>query len=350
MKQYWKWLLGLLLMGLFVGCFKEVEYRSTVVIKAFVSESKDVKEPLHNILVYGYAVDTADYAPLNYADALAGVLTHKRNAEKRINPERTGEDCTVDGHGPSQMVDAAGISSLYLLVIDLENRIYGYTQLALVENLSYLYLTVNFEKNKTETKYKSGNWMFFNEFYVPDVTCTVRATTQIIEGGSLSTLKESQLFAYAVENPEEWYVASYAEAEVGRIRHIENNAVRDFDYSASSNTSGDAKISFPPRNYLLLLFNRSQRGYGVRPLTYKEMCGEDAEIPTFPEFPVRPLANSYQGNPQNKTLTICFVSWQSISPYEDENGWSIYVEPAPEPEPEPAPDETPEEEIPEPIA
>lgn len=325
MKRIREWLLALMGLLLFVGCGKDVEFCTSVVIKAYTSVKSNEKMPLNNILLYGYAADTALYAPQSYNDALEGILTNKRDPEKQLKAERVGTNCLIDGHGASQQVDASGISSLYVLVVDPTNRLYGYTQLALVENLPHLYLSVTFELNKTESRYKSGNWMIFNEFFSPDITCTVRSNTQIIEGGSLSTLKGSKLFVFAVDEPEMWHAASLEEAEVGRLRHRSDNSIRDFDYSASSNASGDAKLTLPPRTYLLLLFNRSQRGYGLRPLTYKELCGEDAEIPAFPEYPVRPLSEGYQGEPQNKNLSICFASWQSVSPYEDENGWTIYI-------------------------
>ncbi len=348
-----------LLLVLSVGCMKEEEFKTTVVVKALTTSERGEKSPLSDIVVYGFAVDTSLYAPANYADALAGRLTHKQRPDEQLEAKRRGELCHVEGHGSTMKLDASGIESLYLLVVDTNEKLYGYTQVALVENLPHLYVSVIFDPHKGGRSYKSGKWMMFDDFYLPEFTCTVKAILQMNEGGNTSSVKGSKLFVFKMSEEgeesgydveawaDEWYIASFEEAEVGRLRRTADNTPRDFSFSVSAKSSGEASIELQPADYLLLLFNRAQRSYGLRPLSRKEIYNSEVEIPELPDYPVKPIEPTSATRvtdeellPQDKHLTICFASWQSLSPYEEDNGWTIWYEVASEE----IPDETPDEE------
>lgn len=328
-----------LLLTLLTGCMKEEEFKTTVVVKALTTSERGEKSPQHDIVIYAYAADTSLYAPASYADALEGRLTHKQQPSKQLEAERTGESCLVEGHGITMKVDASGIESLYLLVVNRAEQLYGYTQVALVENLPHLYVSVVFDPYKQASSYQSGKWWFFNDFFAPTFNCAVKAILQMNEGGNTSTVKGSKLFVFdfSDQNPgnwrDEWYIASFEEAEVGRLRRIDDNTPRDFNHSVSAKSSGEAAIKLSASDYLLLLFNREQRSYGLYPLSREEIYNQKVEIPTLPEYPVKPIPSptssraAEEAMPQDQNLTICFASWQGTSPYEDEHGWTIWRAP-----------------------
>lgn len=134
--------------------------------------------------------------------------------------------------------------------------------------------------------------MVYNDFYVPDITRIVRTYQQMDEGGEPTTLKNSKIFAYAVDDPEQWLPTDYTSAETGRLTNSATGEVVDFDYSFTSDSQGVFSLAFPPRNYLLMLFNATLHSCALYPFT--ESDGE---------------------------LNVTLAPWHTDYPYTDEQGW-----------------------------
>ncbi len=313
-------LIGLLFLGA-VGCKKDVAYDSLLILKGWTQQTSGGDlVPMHEVAIYGYQTDTALYAPANYEDALLGRLTSKQDPSIQLDPATDGTAYDLTGFGLTEAMQVQGISHLYLLVVNPVDRLYAYTMLQMAENLPHLYISYIFKLWNVGRVKKDGAWMVFNDFYVPDITCIVRSYLQAEEGGEPSNLKNSKIFAYAVEDPEAWLPQDYTSAETGRLTNPATGEVVDFSYSFSADSQGVFSLSLPPRDYLLMLFNAANRSCAL--YTFRE---SDTE------------------------LAVTLAPWRTEYPYTDEAGWTHYYFPEEIEEPEnPEDSENPDETIPTP--
>ena len=246
-------LLGLIAL-LAVGCKKEVSFQTSLVLKSWSQESSgDELYPITEVVMYGFAADTTLYTVASYEDALAGVMTLKKSPYTTLSAQLAGSPCFVEGYGEAQMMPAPDYQSLIVLAVNKQERLYGYTQLALVENLPYLYISVQFQPWKEASSYKNGQWWMFNDFYTPRIGCTVRPKIQRTEGGETEFLTQSRLFAYRVENPEQWLPANWNDAEVGRLTNTSTGAIADPLYSFGADTQGNLAAKLPPEDLLVMV-------------------------------------------------------------------------------------------------
>ena len=63
-----------------------------------------------------------------------------------------------------------GSTPVVVVAVDTENRLYGYRQQDLGENLPQLFTSVIFRPWKQMKKYVDGTWRMFNDFYVEEPT------------------------------------------------------------------------------------------------------------------------------------------------------------------------------------
>ncbi len=294
-----------------VGCRKDVSFQTSIVLKTWSQESSgDELYPITDVVMYGFAADTTLYTATSYEDALAGVLTSKRDPSKQLAANLVSEPCLVEGYGQAQMMPAPDYQSLLLLVVNKQERLYGYTQLALVENMPYLYLSVQFQPWKEDSFYKNGTWWMCNDDYVPNISCIVRPKGQQAEGGEKSYLTSSRLFAYAVENPEEWAPADWENAEVGRLVNALTGEVTDPLYSFSADTQGNLMAKFPPDDYLLMVVNAAEHCYALRAFTEQEIRAES------------------ESEEEEKGFELLFPFWDLNVPLTNEQGWACYYTPS----------------------
>lgn len=313
-----KFILAALAAALLTGCFKEVSYKTTYVLKPLSQQSQgDLSLPLQGAQAFAYLVDTTQWTVASYDDALQGVLSRKENPSDRMTtPAAIATTYTEAGDGEWLQMPLSKESQMVVLV-DTEARIYAYTQQILAENLSHTYVSVLFKRWKEGNSYQDGKWSFYNEFYVPPVfvACVVNPLVQYEEGGELADVPQAKVYAYAADTTE-WYIASYDDASRGVITSKRDPSIqRDTpNFPAYKQTdTNDYKMEVSEPVLMLVAVDQSDRLYAY---TKKEV--------------------DLQGEPQ--TFPIAFRPWIEAW-ITDEDGWQVVNQSlAPQTEPQtPAP-------------
>ena len=150
------------------GCFKNVGYDTDIRLKSWMqAESSANLEGMSGVVAYAFEADTLTWTIASYEDALNGVLTRKESGERGVAPV-AGELILVDSVATEVLSMQVSSTPVILVAVDTENRLYGYRQQDLGENLSPLYTSVIFRPWKLMKKYVDGSWRMFNDFYVDE--------------------------------------------------------------------------------------------------------------------------------------------------------------------------------------
>lgn len=207
--------------GVVTGCFKDVSYKTTYVLKPLVQEnSGDAVQPLatDNVQAYAYDADTTFWTVASYEDAVAGIVSRRDNpSEKLTVPLVTAEP--YEQEGDMKWLGMLLSKPLAMVVaVDTEHRIYGYTQQEVPNNFPRLYVSLVFKPWKESNEYKDGNWIFRNDFYEPPtyLDCYISPSVQAEEGGETTEPAKLKAYAYAVDTTA-WRIASYVDAAAGVI-------------------------------------------------------------------------------------------------------------------------------------
>ena len=305
MKQVLKYLCGLLILGL-ASCGVDVGYKSTYLLKSWEQPASGAElVRLEELRLFGYQADTTDWRILSYEDALVGRFVAANGSGEELTPSLVGQPFEVEGYGMAQGLEAQGYSRLMVLAVDTKNRLYGYTQYAMPENLPKLYASLVFQPWKKSSAFKNGIWWMFNNFYRPDITARVRPTVESSEGAETVALKGVSLFVYEVEEPALWLPTDYDQATMGNLTNAESGEVISPLKSFSGDSAGVISISVPEGDYLMMAIDYTSRSYALRPFAATEASTE---------------------------IALCFSPWREESPYNFE-GWAIYREPQPEEDP-----------------
>lgn len=207
--------------ALVTGCFKDVSYDTTYVLKPLVQEnSGDAVRPLEagKAQAYAYGADTTYWTVASYEDALGGVISRRDNpSEKLTAPLATAEP--YEQEGDASWLRMQLTKELVMVVaVDTEHRIYGYTQQEVPVNFPKLYVSLPFKPWKEGNEYKDGNWIFRNDFYVPPtyLDCYISPSVQVEEGGETTEPAKLKAYAYAVDTTA-WKIGSYVDAVAGVI-------------------------------------------------------------------------------------------------------------------------------------
>lgn len=130
-----------LLLG---GCFKSVGYDTDVILKSWVqTESAAELKPAQGVVAYAFEADTVTWTVASYEDALNGVLTRKGTDEAGVSPVQ-GTAYRVDSVDMDLLLMRVGSTPVVVVAVDTENRLYGYRQQDLGENLPQLFTSVIF--------------------------------------------------------------------------------------------------------------------------------------------------------------------------------------------------------------
>lgn len=166
--------------ALFMGCFKDVSYKTTYVFKPLEQEkSGDPTQILADAKLYAFAADTSSWEVASYKDALAGVISQRGNRNEKIStPLAAGEPYEQEGvEGLLQM--SFDRSSVMVVAVDTKNELYGYTQQEVPENTPKIYVTLIFKRWKQGYSYKDGKWLMFNDSYTPPIYIDSQVTAQL---------------------------------------------------------------------------------------------------------------------------------------------------------------------------
>lgn len=148
------------------GCFKSVGYDTDVILKSWVqAESSGELVPATGVVAYAFEADTMTWTIASYEDALNGVLTRKGSDERGVAPV-DGAVIRVDSVEMDLLSMHVSSTPVIVVAVDTENKLYGYRQQDLGENLPQLYTSVIFRPWKQLKKYVDGSWRMINEFYV----------------------------------------------------------------------------------------------------------------------------------------------------------------------------------------
>lgn len=221
MRQSIKITLLLAITALLTGCFKDVSYKTTYVLKPLQqATSGDMLQITPDAKLYAFAADTAQWSVASYQDALDGVITSRTNPSKKISE-------TVAVGEPYQREETEGwlqmpleLRTQLILAVDTQNQLYAITQFETTENLPFTYVTLIFKPYKEGFTYKEGNWIFFNDNYEPPkkLDCTVVPKLQTEENGLQTDPPSANTMAYSfAADTTLWRIASYEDAAGGTI-------------------------------------------------------------------------------------------------------------------------------------
>lgn len=297
------------------GCFKDVSYKTSYVIKPLSQEtSRDETLPLEGARAYAYDVDTTFWEVATYEDALAGVVSRKENPSERLSsPYATAESYQWEGavgwlrmplDKPSQMV----------VVVDPTHRLYAFTQQEIVENLPVLYVSLAFKPWKEGYSFREGAWVVCNEFYEPPVylDCYIVPSLQLAEDGPVTQSADLTAYAFTADTTS-WRIASYADAVAGVITSKSNpqETRKTPDFKAFyETTTGRYGMEVSSPTLMVVVVDPVQKMYA-----YSQ---QDVELKGDPvEFP------------------LLFRPWKQQYISVEEGGWRV-VDPAFAPETEPA--------------
>ena len=140
------------------GCFKSIGYETFYVLRPWAQEGT-VKTPIprEDMLTYAFDADTTEWSVLSYEDAVAGIITSRRTGEK-------GEPYEIDGNENWLAMQLNGPRFL-ILAVDQSNRLYGFTEQAIGENLPQMHVSVTFYPKEKGKRFLKGKWIMCNDFY-----------------------------------------------------------------------------------------------------------------------------------------------------------------------------------------
>ena len=149
------------------GCLKGYEGDVVYVLKPYVSDGSADVDIDRYITAYAVYADTTHWTVASYDDALAMRVTEKESgrafdggvaaAEPFVEPEAGGRYAVEMILSPATVM---------LVVVDTDLKIYGYREQTLPEGLKSVFESVVFYTSRNARRYKAGQWMMCNDFYV----------------------------------------------------------------------------------------------------------------------------------------------------------------------------------------
>ena len=244
---------ALCLLAALGGCFKDVSYDTSYVLKPLLqSASGSDVEALEGTLAYAFAADTSEWEVTSYEDALAGIITSRRDPSLKDNaPMATAEPYEAEGTR-GWLTMRITRSSALVVAVNPELRLYGYRQQGFGENMPRLYSTVVFRPWK-QSYDESKSWFMRNDFYTPPLEAQyiIEPYVETTEGATPEQLTALKAYAYAVDTTD-WKVATYDDATLGIItsKYDEEETNRRYAYSRQDiDLSGgpySARLTFRP--------------------------------------------------------------------------------------------------------
>lgn len=302
MRKVARILLAGSVLFLLASCFKEVAFRTEYIVRPQREATSDdrIRPLVSGAVAFAFDADTAAWTVASYDDALAGIITSRSNpAEKRSEPVASSVP-----HGDSGEISLdLDREWQMVVVVDPVDRLYAFTRQQLPVNLPVLNVSLIFQPWRSGKSYKSGSWLFFNDFYVePDrVECSVEVLSEPAQGAQPGSVSSCKVYAYAVDTTE-WYIASYEHAAEGIITSRSSGVTRtspDFPgYSVSGTDVFGLEVSASP--VMLVAVDRSDRIYAYT----------EAEI-------------DLQG--PDPAFAVLFRPWQELW-IARENGWCFVDE------------------------
>jgi len=208
------------------ACFKEVAFRTVYVIKPLCQATSDVQNPsvVPDAVAYAFDADTAAWTVASYDDALAGIITSRSDPDEKIAAPYASSSPYGDEGWIRLSLDREW---QMIVVVDPADKLYACTRQQIGENLGQLTVSAVFQPWKPGKSYKSGNWLFFNDFYVEPLRldCFVDAKSQASDEAEPLPLESPKIYAYAADTAA-WRIASYDDALAGIISSKSSDRTR----------------------------------------------------------------------------------------------------------------------------
>ena len=149
------------------GCLKGYDGSVVYVLKPLVSDGSE-NEPMERyITAYAFYADTTQWTVASYDDALAMRITDKESGRTQDEPAAVAEPFVeASAAGSCSVSMSLRPAKVMLVVVDTELKIYGYREQTLPEGLTSTFETVIFYTSRNARRYKAGQWMMCNDFYV----------------------------------------------------------------------------------------------------------------------------------------------------------------------------------------
>ena len=152
--------------ALVTGCFKDVSYDTTYVLKPLVQEnSGDAVRPLEagKAQAYAYGADTTYWTVASYEDALGGVISRRDNpSEKLTAPLATAEPYEQEGDASWLRMQLTK-ELVMVVVVDQTNELYAYSKQVVDLTGESVTFPVVFRMWRPEYLYVEDGWRVVNE-------------------------------------------------------------------------------------------------------------------------------------------------------------------------------------------
>ena len=149
------------------GCLKGYDGKVVYVLKPLVSDGSNNEDIDRYIKAYAYYADTTRWTVASYDDAVAMRITDKESGEARTEPAAVAEPFVeAVGGGRYSVEMSLRPRRVMIVVVDTAERLYGYREQTLPEGLTSAFETVIFYTNRNANRYKAGQWIMCNDFYV----------------------------------------------------------------------------------------------------------------------------------------------------------------------------------------
>lgn len=151
----------------FGGCLKGYEGDIVYVLKPYVSDGSVNGDMERYIMAYAVYADTTNWTVASYDDALAMRVTEKVSGSELEGRIVEAEPFVEsDGGGRYAVEMTLRPATVMLVAVDTELKIYGYREQTLPEGLKSIFDSVVFYTSRNARRYKAGQWMMCNDFYV----------------------------------------------------------------------------------------------------------------------------------------------------------------------------------------
>ncbi len=113
-----------------------------------------------------------------------------RASHTRSTATKTGWRCSING------------PRFLILAVDQSNRLYGFTEQAIGENLPQMHVSVIFYPKEKGKRFLKGKWIMCNDFYTPPLEAQyiIEPYVETTEGGDARAAhRELKAYAYAVD-------------------------------------------------------------------------------------------------------------------------------------------------------
>ncbi|MFI3302230.1 MAG: hypothetical protein SNH35_02365 [Rikenellaceae bacterium] len=143
-----------------VGCFKDEEYNTKLVLRPMEQVESDGDFVAYaDCVAYVFDADSTEWMVASWADAVSGVLTSKEDGVSTKSAYATASGYSEEGLEDTMLSVNVALMTPMIVVANTVTENYGYTQYSVGLNLATTYLYARFRPWK-ECIYTEGSWVY----------------------------------------------------------------------------------------------------------------------------------------------------------------------------------------------